>query len=75
MGIGFNDDVAVNKKELKERLILVIRKHPASQVKIASFIGINPITFMKFYRDPDSVSFRVICMIEDWVILKEKLNE
>ncbi len=62
----------IDHEVLRERLKKIIRANPDTGRKLSKSIGVSTPTLMKFLSTSEA-GFRTLCIIEDWVKLKEEL--
>lgn len=59
------------QNELREELIEIITKNPASKAQLAKDIGISPITLTKFLEKNEKVEFRSFLKIKNYIEKKK----
>jgi hypothetical protein len=60
-----------NQDPIRDRLMVIMRKHPRSVNQVAKSMDISPITLAKFLRGKATVAWVSLCKIEDYIIAKE----
>jgi len=62
------------QKELRERLMSVMRKHHINMSIISKELGINFPTISKFLQQDKKIQWKTFCRLSDFVVKYERLE-